>query len=170
MPLDPVKKILCEQFIQTDSVKVVGKNLRWKQKTGYVELTVGVMEEAKKLHALSPSLTVAEGAVLSVEEKFQGGTGINITPPPPEIISSKIIRKIRRSIELVAKTLNITGYCRIDIFANITTGDIIVIEVNTLPALTPSTVLFHQGLAEKNRVFPTELLERLIQNTGYEAP
>ena len=102
-----------------------------------------------------------------MEEKFQGGTGINITPPPPEIISPVIVKKIKQRIETVAKTLGITGYSRVDIFANVKTGEIIVIEVNTLPALTPSTVLFHQGLSEENPIFPTELLERLIENKRY---
>ena len=37
-------------------------------------------------HALSPSITIAESSILSVEEKFQGETGINITPPSEEIV------------------------------------------------------------------------------------
>jgi len=34
-----------------------------------------------------------EGEVLTVEEKFQGGTGVNITPPPSNIMKPKILGK-----------------------------------------------------------------------------
>ncbi|KAL8529900.1 hypothetical protein ACS0TY_007097 [Phlomoides rotata] len=37
--------------------------------------------------SLTPSITVKEtGDILSLEEKFQGGTSINLTPPPLSII------------------------------------------------------------------------------------
>ena len=49
----------------------------------------------------------------------------------------------------------------------VASGNIMLIEVNTLPGLTPSTVLFHQGLAEQRPLYPTELLETLIKNKGY---
>ena len=56
---------------------------------------------------------------------------------------------------------------RIDAFAHTKTGEILVIEVNTLPGLTPSTVLYHQALAEDPPMYPRELLETLIKNKGY---
>jgi hypothetical protein len=54
----------------------------------WVEVTVGVVGPKGRVVALDPSLTVvASGEILSLEEKFQGGTGVNITPLPPSIIS-----------------------------------------------------------------------------------
>ncbi len=50
---------------------------------------------------------------------------------------------------------------------NVTNGELLVIEVNTLPGLTSSTVLFHQALAEDPQIFPRELLEKIIKNAGY---
>jgi D-alanine-D-alanine ligase-like ATP-grasp enzyme len=50
---------------------------------------------------------------------------------------------------------------------NVLTGALSIIEVNTLPGLTPSTVIYHQALAEKNPIFPTEFLEQLIKNKDY---
>jgi D-alanine--D-alanine ligase len=164
MPLEPIEDLLFEKFIETDSIRVKGNDLKHHRKSGYVEMTVGVIELDKKLHVLNPSLTVAEGEVLSVEEKFQGGTGINITPPPETIIKAKALARTKNLIQTLAERIGITGYSRIDIFVHTHTGNIIVIEVNTLPGLTPSTVLYHQGLAEKNPIFPTELLELFIQN------
>jgi D-alanine--D-alanine ligase len=164
MPEGEVTDIIFESFIETDKLKISGDKISHLRKNGYVEMTVGVVEEKGHLKALSPSITVAEETILSVEEKFQGGTGVNITPPPVEIISRKNVNKVKKSIELVAKKLGIRGYARIDIFVQIKTGNIIVIEVNTLPGLTPSTVIYHQALAEKRPIFPKEFLELIIKN------
>jgi D-alanine--D-alanine ligase len=167
MPEGKVTDIIFESFIETDKLKVKGGKLIHTFKSGYVEMTVGVVEENGLLRALSPSITVAEMAILSVEEKFQGGTGVNITPPPKEIISARNLDKVKNLVEKVAEKTGVRGYARIDIFVHVKTGNIIVIEINTLPALTPSTVLFHQALAEKKSKFPTEFLELLIKNKGY---
>lgn len=169
MPLDPLKRLLFEEFIETDTVRVKSNRLKWRRKKGWVEVTIGVIQEGEKLHALSPSLTVAEGAVLSVEEKFQGGTGINMTPPPEKYVSREVLTKVKKSAEKVAERLGIEGYCRMDAFIQIDTGDLILIEVNTLPALTPSTVLYHQALAEKKPIYPLELLEKIVENKRYSA-
>ncbi len=167
MPLHRMEKLLFEQFIEVDTVRVKGNALQWKRKKGWVEVTVGVLQDGKNLHALSPSLTVAEGEVLSVEEKFQGGTGVNMTPPPEKYVPKKILARVKKSIERVGEVLGIEGYSRLDAFIQVDTGDLILIEVNTLPALTPSTVLFHQGLAEHKPLYPLELLEKIIENKGY---
>jgi len=167
MPLEGIHRLLFEQFVETDTVRVKGNRIKWRRKNGWVEVTVGVLQEGKKMHALNPSITIAEGEVLSVEEKFQGGTGVNMTPPPEKYVKAAVLTRVKKSIEKVAEVLGIEGYSRLDAFIQIDTGDLILIEVNTLPGLTPSTVLFHQGLAEPKPLSPLELLERLVENKGY---
>lgn len=159
--------IIFESFIETDKLKTSDSKITYTRKSGYLEMTVGVLEQKGKIRALSPSITVAEQSILSVEEKFQGGTGVNITPPPNEIISPKNLARVKSLVEKVANKLGIRGYARLDVFVELKTGNIIVIEVNTLPGLTPSTVIYHQGLAEDPKIFPRELLEQIIRNTGY---
>jgi len=39
---------------------------------------------------------------------------------------------------------------------------VLVIEANSLPGLTPATVLFHQGLAERPPLEPRALLEEIV--------
>jgi D-alanine--D-alanine ligase len=163
MPEGEVTDIIFESYIETDKLKVNFGKIIHARKSGYLEMTVGVIERDGKIKALSPSITVVEASVLSVEEKFQGGTGVNITPPPTEIISTKNLNKVKKLVEEVAKKIGIRGYARIDIFTQIQTGNIILIEVNTLPGLTPSTVIYHQALAEKEPIFPKQFLELLIQ-------
>ncbi len=167
MPEGKVQDIIFESFIETDKLKVRGNKIIHKRKSGYVEMTVGVFEGQGKIRSLSPSITIVEDTILSVEEKFQGGTGVNITPPPPKIISKKNLNKVKNLIEIIAKKIGVRGYARIDIFVQIETGNIIVIEINTLPGLTPSTVIYHQALAEKKQIFPKRFLELLIENRGY---
>lgn len=163
MPESQLKTILFEAFIETDQTFVKNNKLFWKTKTNWIEVTVGLLEENKKLRALSPSITIAGGSVLSLEEKFQGGTGVNITPPPAPYVSKSAIRKAKARIEIIAEHLGIRGYSRLDAFMHKKTGEIILIEANTLPGLTASTVIYHQALAEKQPLVPHVFLEKLIQ-------
>lgn len=163
MPTHKLKEVLFEKFIETDEVRVVKNKLSWKKKSGWIEITVGVIGNKKTLHAMNPSLTVSYGEVLSVEEKFQGGTGVNITPPPEKCVKKEVVELAKERITKVAKMLGIEGYSRIDAFLNIYTGEVCIIEANTLPALTPSTVIFHQALAETPKMYPSQLLKELVE-------
>jgi D-alanine--D-alanine ligase len=162
-----VDDFLLEPYVETDKIRLIkgGRRLSYEHRTGWIELTVGVLEENGKYHSMTPSLTVVQdGNVLSLEDKFQGGTGVNLTPPP--IIETNIsptqIDHIKGLIELVAKKLGINGYARIDIFFNGSTNKMIVLEANTLPGLTISTVIFHQALAEKTPMYPSEFLSKIV--------
>lgn len=164
MPLASNTEYFLEPYIETDTITIQKNQLFHTQKHGWVELTVGVLEEGGVYHSLNPSITIAEGSVLSLEEKFQGGTGVNLTPPPESIISSENTQKIKRLIERTARILGIANYARIDIFFNWVTGKMVVIEANTLPGLTPSTVIYHQALAEDPPLSPKAFLERIIDS------
>lgn len=168
MPGNSEADFILEPYIETDSISIRQNQIHHIHKLGWIELTVGVLEEKGVYHSLNPSITVSEGAVLSLEEKFQGGTGVNITPPPESIISSGSTQKIKRLIEKTAQLLGIKNYARIDIFFNCLTEKMIVIEANTLPALTPSTVIYQQALAENPPLPPRRFLETLIAS-GTEA-
>jgi D-alanine--D-alanine ligase len=159
---EKVDSFILEPFIKT--IKICPEDIKshFAIPKGWIELTVGVLENNKRYHSLWPSITLAEDNVLSVEEKFQGGTGVNITPPPKEIISNDQVIIIKNKLEKAAKILGIQGYARIDIFFNTMTNETMVIEANTLPGLTPSTVIYHQALAEKTPLTPIEFLSKLI--------
>lgn len=159
-----VDYVLFEPYIVTDQLSIDGVDLRHTPRTGWIELTVGVLESEGHYHALSPSITVAQNAVLSLEEKFQGGTGVNLTPPPASIITTEQSSLIRQAIEKAAKALGIEGYARLDIFFNTKSNQTLLIEANSLPGLTASTVIFHQALAEHPPMIPREFLGKLIQN------
>ncbi|MDE1900266.1 MAG: hypothetical protein KGI37_01320 [Alphaproteobacteria bacterium] len=153
---------MLEPFIVTDAIHIDGLRLLHQPRTGWVELTVGVLEQNGMVHALTPSITVAQSAVLSLEEKFQGGTGVNLTPPPVDIIEPRHIDLIRAKIEQAAKALGIQGYARIDIFFNTRNAKVMIIEANSLPGLTASTVIYHQALAEQPPMPPQAFLAYLV--------
>lgn len=112
------------------------------------------------------SETLSEGDVLSLEEKFLAGQGQNITParysksyPESQVISSVV----RKEFEKAARLLNIQGYARIDAFVRIygqERVEIIFIEVNSLPGMTPATCIFHQ--AAINNYKPYEFIDKIL--------
>jgi D-alanine--D-alanine ligase len=180
LPTTRVQNILVEAFVDTDDVSVdlsgegdAPATLAWgvARRTGLVEVTVGVLGEEGSLRGFTPSITVARGGVLSVQEKFMGGTGVNITPPPgPPTGRTRpgAVDRARSLVEEVATRLGIRGYARIDAFFDYETGDVTVIEANTLPGLSPSTVLYQQALEEPEPLDPRALLERIV-DLGFEA-
>jgi D-alanine--D-alanine ligase len=80
---------LLEPFVQTADIRVQrgegGKEeLVTDWASDWVEVTVGAVGQSGEMRSLTPSVTVKEiGDVLTLEEKFQGGTGVNLTPPHP---------------------------------------------------------------------------------------
>ncbi|KAL2635787.1 hypothetical protein R1flu_007266 [Riccia fluitans] len=174
MPDPPPKVLLLEAFVETDPVVVASassgstdvtssSSLSWEGKSRWLEVTVGVIGMKGGMYALNPSITVKEsGAILCLEEKFQGGTGINLTPPPSALVSANAIEGCRKRIELVANALGLEGVARIDAFMHADTGEIIVIEANTVPGMTPSTVLIHQALIEQPPMYPRSLFRKVV--------
>lgn len=164
MPDPPAEKVIFEAFIETDDIVVTSKHggstqsgLLWKGANRWVEVTVGVMGTKGEMHSFNPSITVKEdGDILSLEEKFQGGTGINLTPPPTSIIREEALHACKKRIKILANALGLEGFSRIDAFVDVDTGEVLVIEVNTVPGMTPSTVLIHQALAEDPPMYPQQ--------------
>ncbi|XP_024037328.1 uncharacterized protein LOC18039684 isoform X2 [Citrus clementina] len=170
MPNPPPEILIFEPFVETDEIlfssQSTNKNadrLMWKGNSRWVEITVGVIGKRGSMHSLMPSVTVKEsGDILSLEEKFQGGTGINLTPPPASIMSTEALDKCKQHIELIANALQLEGFSRIDAFVNVDNGEVLIIEVNTVPGMTPSTVLIHQALSEQPPMYPHQFFRKVL--------
>ncbi len=120
----------------------------------FLEITGGLLthhtETGLHYEVFEPSETLAQGDVLSLEEKFLAGEGQNITPavyaPHPEE-NQVIVEQVKIELEKVAKILKIEGYARIDAFVRVSEAletEVIIIEINSLPGMTPATCIFHQ--------------------------
>ena len=175
LPTKRQTRLLFEEYIETDDIRVddlsrdasSAASLLWgrERDTGWVEVTVGVLGKKGSMTAMNPSITIASSGVLSLEEKFMGGTGVNITPPPaPPLgrVRPEAVHMAKERIARVANALGMAGYGRIDAFMHRETGKVIVIEANSLPGLTPATVFYHQGLAEDPPLPPRDILEMIV--------
>lgn len=98
---------------------------------------------------------------LTLLDKFLPGGAEMITPAR---LNEEITKKVKETAIKVCQLLNLIGYPRIDMFVK--NGEVIVLEPNTLPGVTPSTMVFHQaaeiGMSAEN------FLDKIIQ-LGLEA-
>lgn len=160
----PQKKVvLLETLIQKGDAK------------HFLEVTGGMLTHLengeKRFEVFEPSEALAGGEILSLEEKFLAGEGQNITPArfskdPEEF--KKISQQVRDTLESAARILQVEGYCRIDAFVRIyedARAETIIIEVNSLPGMTPATCIFHQSAI--NGYQPYEFIDSILEY-GFE--
>ncbi len=140
--------------------------------TKFLEVTGGMLTSydinGQLLYEIfEPSESLAESEILSLEEKFLAGQGQNITPSrfsnnPKE--QSRISTEVRNTLKKVAIALNVTGYCRIDAFVRIFENgkiETIIIEVNSLPGMTPATCIYHQAAIKGYK--PFEFIREILK-------
>jgi len=134
-----------------------------EQMVNGMELSVGVIGN-EKAKALPPSQTVAAQDILSIEEKFLPGAGENQTPAP---LPAQAITFVQKTLEQAYETLNCAGYVRIDCFyqsqKESPTGKkrLVILEINTLPGMTPATCIFHQ--AAEIDLKPMDFIDLVVQ-------
>ena len=120
-----------------------------------LEITGGLLthldaQGERAYEVFAPSEVLAAGEVLSLEEKFLAGEGQNITPARfhvDPVANQQISDQVKQDLHKVARLLHIEGYARIDAFVKIYSASHVetwIIEVNTLPGMTPATCIFHQ--------------------------
>ncbi|HTB32274.1 MAG TPA: D-alanine--D-alanine ligase [Bacteroidia bacterium] len=146
-----------------------------KGATRFLEITGGMLThytpEGKEYEIFEASEALSEGAVLSLEEKFLAGEGQNITPARYAVDPKqrqKISDNVKAEFLKAAKLLNIEGYARIDAFVRIFPdgkSEVIFIEVNSLPGMTPATCIFHQTAI--NGYTPYQFIDNILQY-GFE--
>jgi D-alanine-D-alanine ligase len=138
----------------------------------FLEVTGGLLTKygpdgAVEYEVFEASEALAEGEVLSLEEKFLAGEGQNITPAryaADPVRRQKISDKVKEDLRRVAQILQIEGYARIDAFVRVLENDeveTIIIEVNSLPGMTPATCIFHQTAI--NGYKPYDFINRILQ-------
>ena len=104
--------------------------------------------------------------MLSLEEKFLAGQGQNITPARYAVNSNEaqlISEQVKKQLHKAALALNIEGYARIDAFVrvfDVNKVEVIFIEINSLPGMTPATCIFHQTAI--NGYKPFDFIDRIL--------
>ena len=156
----PIKKnFLVESLITAEGaphfIEITGGMLTYYNDKG--ELMYEVFEASEAL---------SEGGVLSLEEKFLAGQGQNITPARYSMLPSenqKISNAVKKELGKAARLLKIEGYARIDAFVRIFNSDkveVIFIEVNSLPGMTPATCIFHQAAIAEYK--PLDFIDKIL--------
>ena len=136
----------------------------------FMEVTGGLLTKIEDnvltYEVFEPSETLTAHEILSLEEKFLAGEGQNLTPArfsPDTTDNAHISKEVRACLLKAAKLLQIEGYARIDAFVRIYEDgkvETIIIEINSLPGMTPATAIFHQ--AALNGYKPYEFIDAII--------
>ena len=136
----------------------------------FLEITGGLLTHFEdgqlRYEIFEPSEALAGGEILSLEEKFLAGEGQNITPArfaTNTVNYEQVAKKVKEDLHKAAKILNIRGYARIDAFVRIFANqqvETIIIEVNSLPGMTPATCIFHQSAI--NGYKPYDFIDQIM--------
>ena len=140
----PSDQFLLEQYIHAKPGETV------MEVTGAM-LVRTLTDGSKVYEVFQPSESIAGAGILSLEEKFLAGQGTNITPArfatnPEE--QDRIMTEVQKVLQKAAECTGVTGYCRIDAFVCRGSGEdlrVFVIEINSLPGMTPATCIYHQA-------------------------
>lgn len=138
----------------------------------FLEITGGMLtrigNEGERIYEVfEASEALSEGDVLSLEEKFLAGQGQNITPAryakdPAE--RQRVSEIVKSELKRAAQLLNIEGYARIDAFVRVYKNgkvEVIFIEVNSLPGMTPATCIFHQSAIAGYQ--PYQFIDKILE-------
>lgn len=138
----------------------------------FLEITGGILthrgvDGEVRYEVFEPSETLAGGEVLSLEEKFLAGEGQNLTPArlaTEDYSYDYVAGQVKADLERAARALGVGGYCRIDAFVRVYADgrvETIIIEVNSLPGMTPATAIFHQAALAGYQ--PHQLIDAILQ-------
>lgn len=160
-----------EEFPQKQVI-LVEELISKKDAKHFLEITGGMLTKLNKngeleYEVFEASEALADGDILSLEEKFLAGQGQNITPARYAKDSKDrqtVSDQVKQTLGAAAKVLGVTGYCRIDAFVRVFDNcrtEVIFIEVNSLPGMTPATCIFHQ--AAINNYKPYEFIDNILE-------
>lgn len=159
-----------EEFPQKQVI-LVEELISKKDAKHFLEITGGMLTRFNQKGELEyevfeASEALADGEVLSLEEKFLAGQGQNITPARYARDArdrQKVSEQVKAALGGAAKVLGVAGYCRIDAFVRVYDDcrtEVVFIEVNSLPGMTPATCIFHQ--AAINHYKPYEFIDKIL--------
>ncbi len=166
LDLDPKEEFPRKGFFLVEEL-IEGKGFE-----RFLEITGGLLtsyssNQDLKFEVFEPSEALTTGDVLSLEEKFLAGEGQNITPARfwnDKAGNEKISEAVKSVLEKTARVLNVQGYARIDAFVRTMSPDdveVIIIEVNSLPGMTPATCIFHQSALKGYK--PIDFISRILE-------
>ena len=107
------------------------------------EVTCGVLERGGRAEALPPVLIVPKREFFDYHDKYAPDGAGEICPAP---LPDDVLEEVRRMALEAHRTLGLAGYSRTDFILG-EDGGIYVLEVNTLPGMTPTSLLPQEAAA-----------------------
>ena len=105
------------------------------------ELTVGVMDG----RAMPVIEIIPKSGWYDYKNKYQAGLTEELCPAP---LSEEDTDRVQRLAERVAAALMIDVYCRADFLLDENDGQLYCLEANTLPGMTPTSLVPQMGAAQ----------------------
>lgn len=105
------------------------------------ELTVGVMDG----RAMPVIEIIPKSGWYDYKNKYQAGLTEELCPAP---LSTEDTDRVQRLAERVAEALMIDVYCRADFLMDESDGQLYCLEANTLPGMTPTSLVPQMGAAQ----------------------
>lgn len=103
------------------------------------EIQVGILEDA----SLPPIEIITKSGFYDYANKYQPGAAVEVCPAP---VDSETDRRLRQAAEMVFRTLGLSVYSRAD-FIVTEDGTPYFLEINTLPGMTPTSLLPQEAAA-----------------------
>ena len=137
-----------EDAFSCDSAVLVEKYIRSR------ELTVGVMDG----RAMAVIEIIPKTGFYDYKNKYQAGLTEEICPAP---LSAEETERVQRQAERVYRALHLDAYGRVDFLMDKEDGTLYCLEANTLPGMTPTSLIPQMAAAEGMSY--GELCEKIIE-------
>ncbi|CAL8461852.1 g1383 [Coccomyxa elongata] len=164
LPLEPPPRFVAEPFVDIASVRMVeGEDGRpgveWTGDSRWLQVSIGLLGQAGAMRALGPTLKLPG----------QGGATVRVTPPPEGLVRGDVLAGVRARAEMVADALGLNGVALLDALMHAETADLVLIEANAIPDLSPSSDLYQQAMLDEELGSPTpaELLKEVIAFSNF---
>lgn len=134
-----------------------GPEIQWEGESRWIAVSSALLGEVGRMQVLTPTILVhpasdppSDLAQTSDAAHTSGVTSpgpaeaIAMTPPPPEFLPPDIIAAAKQWMTMAADRLAIAGAAHMDAFVHADKGEIIIIDVHSVPDLSQDSLLLQQ--------------------------
>ena len=131
--------------------------VQWEGDSRWIAISSALLGEVGRMQVLTPTIlvhppsdpTLNQGPTPNDSKASdvtspQQAEPIAVTPPPPEFLPPDIIAAAKQWMTMAADRLAIAGAAHMDAFVHADNGEIIIIDVHTVPDLSQDSLLLQQ--------------------------